>query len=217
MFGITDLSTYLLGTIAVIMLPGVNSLYCLTVAGQYGVRAAYRAVAGILLGDSVLILATVLGAGTLLKLYPALFHSIKLIGGLYLAYLGAQLVQGAVKKWHFVPPKYVSEPSQATLAPLPNTFKRALLLSLTNPKAILFLLSFFVQFVDAAYPYPALSFLLLALILQLCSLIYLTVLVFAGRGLVRVFRQHIKTSALAMGLVGILFMGFAVRMWTVGI
>ena len=62
MFGITDLTTYLIGTIAIILLPGPNSIYCLTVAGQHGVKAAYRAVGGILLGDTLLILATALGA-----------------------------------------------------------------------------------------------------------------------------------------------------------
>ena len=98
MFGITDLAAYIIGTIAIILLPGPNSMYCLTVAGQHGAKAAYRAVAGILLGDSLLILATVLGAGTLLKLYPALFHGIKLAGGLYLAYIGCNLLPGAAKK-----------------------------------------------------------------------------------------------------------------------
>ena len=49
MLGITDLTTYVIGTVAVILLPGPNSMYCLTTAGQHGVKVAYRAVAGILL------------------------------------------------------------------------------------------------------------------------------------------------------------------------
>ncbi len=217
MFGITDLAAYIIGTIAVILLPGPNSMYCLTVAGQHGAKAAYRAVAGILLGDSLLILATVLGAGTLLKLYPALFHGIKLAGGLYLAYIGCNLLRGAAKKWHFRPGATAS-PNGANNPPEPqHIFKRALLLSLTNPKAILFFLSFFVQFVDPAYPHPALSFLALAVILQLVSLLYLNTLVFAGRTLTRAFKRHTKISAAAMAAVGLMFIGFAVKMWTAGL
>ncbi len=214
MFGITDLTTYLIGTIAIILLPGPNSIYCLTVAGQHGVKAAYRAVGGILLGDTLLILATALGAGAVLKLYPALFHLIQLAGGLYLAYIGINLLRAAAKKWAAAPlPQYPDAgPPKATGEP--RSFTRALLLSLTNPKAILFFLSFFVQFVDPAYPNPALSFFVLALILQLTSFIYLNLLVFAGHGLTQAFRRHIKTSAAAMGLVGVLFIGFAVKMWT---
>ena len=140
MFGIINPLSYLIGTIILIIMPGPNSMFCLSVAAQHGARKAYRAVCGVLLGDLVLILLTVLGAGTVLKLYPALFHAMKLAGGLYLAYIGFGLLHGALRKW-FAPP-----PALATgLPPTPpagHIFKRALLLSLTNPKAILFLLSF---------------------------------------------------------------------------
>lgn len=212
MYGITDLSAYVLGAVAIILLPGPNSMYCLTIAGQYGVRIAYRAVAAILLGDTLLILATVLGAGTVLKLYPALFHGIRMVGGLYLAWLGWQLLQAAARKWHFKQPVLVASESPAAALPK-NVFGRALMLSLTNPKAILFYLSFFVQFVDPAYPHPGLSFLILSLILQALSLVYLNALVFSGHQLTQTFRRRTKTSAAAMALVGLMFFGFAVRMW----
>ena len=39
MFGITDLTTYIIGTIFIILLPGPNSLYVLSVAAKRGVRA----------------------------------------------------------------------------------------------------------------------------------------------------------------------------------
>ncbi|MDO5058812.1 MAG: leucine efflux protein LeuE [Neisseria sp.] len=208
----------MIGAIAIILLPGPNSMYCLTVAGQYGIKAAYRAVAAILLGDSILILATVLGAGTLLKLYPALFHGIRLVGGLYLAYLGWNLLRAAVKKWHYRVPQNAADASFSdgleNKQTVPqNIFSRALVLSLTNPKAILFFLSFFVQFVDPAYPNPALSFFILAVILQLISFAYLNILVFSGYRLTQAFRKRVKTSAVAMGIVGLMFVGFAVKMW----
>ena len=92
-------------------------------------------------------------------------------------------------------------------------FKRALLLSLTNPKAILFLLSFFVQFVNPAYAHPLLSFLVLALILQITSFAYLSLLVFSGSRLAAAFRRQRRVSAAGMGAVGLLFIGFAVKLW----
>ena len=216
MFGITDLSTYLIGTIAIIVLPGPNSMYCLAVAGQYGARAAYRTAAGIVLGDAILMLATALGAGTVLKLYPWLFHAIKLVGGLYLAYLGWGLLRGAVKKWHLRlrPSGQGAAPAQAASQ---RFFSRALLLSTTNPKVILFCLSFFVQFVDQTYPNPALSFFILAAFLQLFSVIYLNILIFGGRALSQRFQQHQRMAAASMGAVGLMFIGFAVKMWTAAI
>ncbi|MFV2029125.1 leucine efflux protein LeuE [Neisseria sp. S1] len=212
MYGITDVGTYLIGTIAIITLPGPNSMYCLAISAQQGIKAAYRAVAAILLGDIILMLATILGAGTVLKLYPALFHGIKLLGGIYLAYIGWNLLRAAAKKWCFRPSENISAAVPNTVA-VQSVFRRALLLSLTNPKAILFFLSFFVQFVDPAYPYPALSFLLLALMLQAISFAYLSLLVLSGHRLTTVFRRRHKTSALAMAAVGMLFIGFACNLW----
>ena len=212
MFGITDLSTYIIGTIAVILLPGPNSMYCLAMAGQHGIKTGYRVVAGILLGDGVLMLATALGAGAVLKAVPELFHTVKLVGGLYLAYIGWGLLRGAVQKWLARPPQAVAAAAQAASAPK-HVFKRALLLSLTNPKAILFLLSFFVQFVNPAYAHPLLSFLVLALILQITSFAYLSLLVFSGSRLAAAFRRQRRVSAVGMGAVGLLFIGFAVKLW----
>lgn len=216
MFGITDFATYLIGTVAIILLPGPNSMYCLTAAGQHGVKAGYRAIAAILLGDSLLMLAAALGAGTVLKLYPALFHGVQLVGGLYLAYLGWNLLRAAAKKWHYPMPQNDTVPGKSDGGNGRQIFNRALLLSLTNPKAILFFLSFFIQFVDPAYPHPGVSFLVLALVLQLISFLYLNILVFAGSGLTQAFRRRTKTAALGMAAVGLLFIGFAVKMWTAG-
>lgn len=213
MFGITDLSTYLIGTIAIILLPGPNSLYCLSIAGRYGVKTAYRSIMGILLGDSLLMLATALGAATLFKLYPTLFNTIRLCGGLYLAYLGYQLLQAAWQKWQSAEKTQHSNQAANDIPPAKGIFSRALMLSLTNPKAILFFLSFFVQFVEPNYPHPALSFLILALILQIISFTYLNILVISGHHLTRKFSQSDKISASGMAVVGLLFIGFALKMW----
>lgn len=180
MFGITDLATYLTGVIIIITLPSPNSLYCLSVSASQGRRAGMGAMSGILVGDTILILATVFGAGTLLKLYPAVFDVIKLIGGCYLAYLVVRLIIGAYhtfKNRHatanksFNPPKVQSH----------NHFYRLSSLSLANPKAILFFLSFFVQFVRPDCDKLFLTFFILAVILQIVSFLYLTLLIFSGK------------------------------------
>lgn len=210
MNGISDLPQYLIGVIAVILVPGPNSLYCLSVAGQHGSRAAYRAIAGILLGDSLLILATVFGAGALLHRYPYLFHGIKIAGGLYLAWLGLNLLKGGWLAWQT---RRNTAPVTQKVAPR-RIFHHALTLSLMNPKAILFFLSFFTQFVRADAPNPLYSFLILALILQSVSFTYLNILAFAGMRLTAVFAHSRALAAVGMTLVGLLFIAFAVKLWT---
>lgn len=212
MFGITDISGFLIATIMIIILPGPNSLYCLSVSASQGKRAGFLAATGIVIGDSILIIATILGAGTLLRLYPAVFDTIKLVGGLYLAYLGIRLLMGAYQT--FVNRHILANSPVALAKPThQNYLMRALSLSLTNPKAILFFLSFFVQFVDPAYPRPYISFLILALILQVVSISYLSLLIIAGKGLAYRFASRPWLGISGMSLIGVLFLGFAVNLW----
>lgn len=210
MFGITDLPAYLIGTAIIIVLPGPNSLFCLSVSARYGRRAGYRCAAGILLGDALLMLATALGAGTLLKHHPALFDGIRLLGSLYMAYIGIRLLRAAAQTLNGT----ADNTDTGTAARPTRPFVRALILSLTNPKAILFFLSFFVQFADPAYPNPALTFLALALILQAFSFCYLNLLIAFGRGLRQTFGSRKRLAAGGMAAAGCLFFGFAAKLWT---
>ena len=79
-------------------------------------------------------------------------------------------------------------------------------------KAILFFVSFFIQFVDPAYPYPALTFLALGAIVQLFSLTYLTVLILLGVRVADGFRRRRKLAASMTGGVGALFVGFGAKL-----
>ena len=95
-----------------------------------------------------------------------------------------------------------------------HPFKTALTISILNPKAILFYLSFFVQFVDPAYPYPAITFAALALVLQIISMSYLTILIFSGAKLATYFTQRYKVTASCVAAVGLLFCGFGIKLAT---
>ena len=214
MLGVVDLPTYVLGVIAIILLPGPNSMFCLTVGAQYGVAKGYEAAAGVFLGDAILMALAALGAASVMVQYPALFNVIKYVGGAYLAYLGIKMIMGAIKGWMTPASTENSANESLQQTPAVNVFARALLLSLLNPKAILFFISFFVQFVDPHYPHPALSFTLLAVILQIVSLTYLTVLIFSGAHLVRWFHSRHKVASAGLASVGALFMSFAVKLWT---
>lgn len=210
MLGVLDLPTYIIGVIAIILLPGPNSMFCLTVGAQYGVKKGYQAAAGVFIGDAVLMFLAAVGAASVMLRYPAIFSVVKYAGGAYLAYLGIKMIRGAIQGWF----KPSSTENVTTPLQSPNVFGRALVLSILNPKAILFFISFFVQFVDPNYPHPAISFTVLAGILQVVSLLYLSALIFAGAHLVRWFHSRQKLAATGLASVGALFMGFAVKLWT---
>jgi leucine efflux protein len=199
-YGVINLWTYVAGVVFIILLPGPNSLFVLATGASRGVRAGYCAAFGVFLGDSVLMTLTAAGAASVLHLLPVLYVALKTAGALYLCYLGLHLLRSA---WHPGPAR-----AQA-VGGTDGRFRKALLLSLLNPKAILFLLSFFVQFVDPRYAHPALSFFILAAILQTCSLLYLSVLIFGGTRLAAFFRRRQMLARAGSGLVGLLFLGFA--------
>ena len=134
--------------------------------------------------------------------------AIKYAGAAYLAWLGVGLIRSALRSWRS--PVATREP-----APLPdatNPFRTALLISLMNPKAILFFVSFFIQFVAPDYPRPELSFLILGIIVQICSAVYLSVLIFGGVHLAAQFRQRRRFASMATGGVGALFIGFGAKL-----
>ncbi|WP_428309295.1 leucine efflux protein LeuE [Hydrocarboniphaga sp.] len=235
-FGLIDLPTYLLGTLIIVLLPGPNSLFVLGTAARSGVGPAYRAAGGVFLGDALLMVLAAGGVASLLKTYPAAFLVFKYIGAAYLLWIGANMLRGAfidnpspsgrgagVRDSMARPTAEQAEtPSSGPSGHLlpegegkkEQPFLRALLISLLNPKAIMFFMAFFIQFVDPAYPHTALSFALLGAIAQIMSFIYLSTLIFAGVRLAAGFRSRRRLSAALSGGAGTLFLGFGAKLAT---
>lgn len=185
----------------------------MSIASRFGVKTGYMGALGVFTGDMILILLTVLGAASLLHAFPWVFVLLKVVGASYLSYLGIRLVLASIKTW------MNTTPNQATLATETtekrfHPYRTALTISLLNPKAILFFLSFFIQFVDPNYPYPALSFAALSVILQIISMSYLTILIFSGIKLAQYFSRHYKVAAVAVAGVGVLFCAFGLKLAT---
>ncbi|MFC9034821.1 leucine efflux protein LeuE [Streptomyces arboris] len=214
MLGVTDLPTYLAGLLLIVLLPGPNSLYVLSVAARRGVRTGYKAAAGVWTGDAVLMTLAALGAASLLQTTPLLFAIVKYAGAGYLTWLAIGMLRAAASLWRERHRRTaeLAEEAEAPAAGAEHPYRRALVVSLINPKAILFLISFFVQFVDPGYAYPALSFLVLGTLLQLASFLYLSTLIFGGTRLAAAFRRRKRLSAGATSAAGVLFLGFAAKL-----
>jgi leucine efflux protein len=209
-YGITSIATFIAGTIFIILLPGPNSLYVMSVATRKGVAAGYRGACGVFVGDTILMLLSATGAASLLQANPALFMVIKYAGAAYLAWMGIGLLRAAVATWR----RKGTSASEGGQQEADNSrpFHTALLISLMNPKAILFFISFFIQFVDSSYEHTWLSFSILGLIVQFFSALYLSALIFGGAHLAAQFRRRRRFSAVATGGVGGLFISFGAKL-----
>lgn len=209
MFGVIDLPTYLAGLVLIVLLPGPNSLYVLSVAARRGVRAGYTAAAGVWCGDAVLMTLSAAGVASLLQANAVLFGIVKYAGAGYLTWLAFGMLRAAWGMWRTRgETSAVAEPGAADERP----YRRALVISLFNPKAILFFVAFFVQFVDPGYAYPALSFVVLGVFAQVASFLYLSALIFSGTRLAEAFRRRRRLSAGVTSAAGALFLGFAVKL-----
>lgn len=213
MFGITDLTTFIIGTTLIVMLPGPNSLYVMSTASRYGIKTGYKAAFGVYAGDMVLIFLTALGAASLLHAFPVLFTLLKIIGAIYLSYLGIKLFIAAYHAWNTIHTSAEIKQAEQNIEQL-HPFRTAMTISILNPKAILFYLSFFVQFVDSSYPYPALTFTLLAIVLQIISMSYLSILIFSGARLAQFFGHRYRLTSICVATVALLFCGFGIKLAT---
>lgn len=205
-YGVLNLWTYVIGVIFIIIVPGPNSLYVLKTGVTHGVKAGYTAALGVFIGDAILIFCAYIGIASLIRTSPMLFTIVKFLGALYLLFLGLKILYGSLFK------------PRATATPIIESghsiMRKSLTLSLTNPKAILFYVSFFVQFIDFGYAHTSVSFLILATILELVSFTYLTTLIFAGALLAKFFSHKKVLAKLGNSAIGLLFLAFATRLAT---
>lgn len=136
MFGVADYGAFVAAVIIFLAIPGPGNLALITSTGKGGIAGGLAATLGVIAADQVLMWAAVAGVATLLLAYPAAFHAVQWLGAAYLAWLGARMLlarPGAKPILHIEPHHY---------------FRQAALITLLNPKAIVFYMAFFPLFVD---------------------------------------------------------------------
>lgn len=212
--GVIDYWIFVGYTVGIILAPGPNSVFVLTTAAKAGVLKGYQAALGVFLGDAILIALSALGVASLIKASPVLFAVIKLAGTIYLCYLGCMILKSVLFSSRPISDdnSLTNDESKKSCSFDRSPFYKALLLSLSNPKAILFIVAFLSQFINLQYTYTGLSFLVLGTTLEFISFIYLSCLIFSGVSLARWFKNRRRLTNLANASVGLLFMGFGVRL-----
>ena len=205
-FGVLNFWTYVVGAFFIVLVPGPNTLFVLKTGIGHGVKKGYLAATGVFIGDAVLMFLAFAGVATLIKTTPVLFNIVRYLGAIYLLWMGGKMLY-AVLTQRDGHSSADSEPGSAIL-------KRSLTLSLTNPKAILFYVSFFVQFIDVSAKTPGLAFFILALTLEIISFIYMSFLILSGSFVTRYVKTKKKLAKIGNSLIGLVFVGFAARLAT---
>lgn len=133
---------YFVLVFGIIILPGMDMAFVLASALVDSRRAGFAAVAGIVAGGIIHIAMSAIGIGLILKTVPQLFNAMLIAGALYIAWIGWSLLRGA---------SALGEIKTEVPRTLTTTFGRAVLTCLLNPKAYVFMLAVFPQFLRLEY------------------------------------------------------------------
>ena len=200
MFGVADYGAFVVAVIVFLAIPGPGNLVLLTATGKGGVRGGMAATLGVIAGDQVLMWLAVAGVATLLSTSPRLFTAVQWLGAAYLAWMG----------WRMI----MTRPGGAPVLKIRTGqyFRQALLITLLNPKAIVFYMAFFPLFVDPAGHQGLTTFAFMALTIATLTFAYGVVAVLLAHFLAERLRANRMVSGFLEKLAGLFLIGFGIRL-----
>lgn len=202
--GIQDLWTFLAAVLVFLALPGPGTFTLLTATGRGGIRGGYTALAGLLVGDQILMWLALAGVAALLKANPTVFHAVQYLGAVYLLWVGISLLRT---------PRVAGTGPAGTVRLTPgHYFRQAILVSLLNPKAILFYMAFLPLFIDPRQHQGVATFAALAGIIFVVSIAYCSLLIGVGNLARRRLIQHPRVGEALRRVAGLFLIGFGVRL-----
>jgi leucine efflux protein len=196
MFGIADYPAFCAAILLFLALPGPGTLALLTSTAKGGMRGGSAATLGVILGDQVLLWLAVAGVAALLAAHPSWLRGLQWLGAAYLGWIGLKLLL-----------------AREGSAPVVNIrmgqyLRQAFLITLLNPKAIVFYMAFFPLFIDPAQHRGLLTFVVMAATIAVITAVYclaLCALAERVRAQVQAHRRLAKALERAAGLLLIAF------------
>ena len=200
MLGVTDYGALVVAVLVFLAIPGPGNLALITSTSKGGIRGGLAATLGVILGDQCLMWLALAGVATLLATYPAAFYAVQWLGAAYLAWLGALLLlakPGAAPVLHIRPQHYL---------------RQAFMITLLNPKAIVFYMAFFPLFVDPVRHQGLITFAFMAATIAVLTFIYGLGAVLLTHYLAERLRANPLVSRTMGKLAGLFLIGFGIRL-----
>jgi leucine efflux protein len=200
MFGIANYGAFVAAIVVFLLIPGPGNLALITSTTKGGIRGGLAATLGVIAGDQVLMWTAVAGVAALLTSYPLAFNAVQWLGAAYLAFLGFKMLV-----------------AKAGDAPILNIrpshfFRQAVMITLLNPKAIVFYMAFFPLFVDPAQHQGLLTFGVMAATIAALTFAYGLVACLLTHVLAARMRASPSVSAALNKLAGVFLIGFGVKL-----
>ncbi len=200
MFGIVDYGAFVVATVVFLLIPGPGNLALITSTGKGGIKGGLGATLGVILGDQVLMWLAVAGVAALLSSYPTAFIAVQWLGAAYLAWLGGFMLfakAGSAPVLDIKPHHYLAQ---------------AFMITLLNPKAIVFYMAFFPLFVDPSRHQVEKTFALMAVTIAALTFAYGLTVVLLTHFLAARLKASPVVSTLLEKLAGVFLVGFGVKL-----
>jgi threonine/homoserine/homoserine lactone efflux protein len=200
MFGVADYGAFVAAIIIFLAIPGPGNLALITSTGKGGIAGGLAATFGVIAGDQVLMWAAVAGVAALLTAYPTAFSAVQWLGAAYLAWLGLKMLlakPGAKPILNIEPHHYL---------------KQAGLITLLNPKAIVFYMAFFPLFVDPARHQGLLTFAVMAATIAVLTFAYGLIVVLLTHHLAERMRANPFIGRALEKVAGMFLLGFGIKL-----
>jgi len=200
MFGVADYGAFVVAVIVFLAIPGPGNLALITSTGKGGMVGGLAATMGVIAGDQVLMWLAVAGVAALLSTSPWLFAGVQWLGAGYLAWLG----------WRMI----VAEPGDAPVLNIRagHYFRQALMITLLNPKAIVFYMAFFPLFVDPVRHQGLSTFGFMAGTIAALTFLYGALVVALTRHFADRLRANPHVVRWLNRVAGTLLLGFGLRL-----
>ena len=200
MFGISDYGAFAAAFVLLLFLPGPGNVALISSASKGGLSGGMASVLGLLVGDQILLWFTVAGVAALLQTVPMLFMALQWLGAAYLMWLGFKMITAKTGEGPSI---------QITLG---HYFRETMLITLLNPKAILFYLAFFPQFIDPVHHQGWVTFAVMALTIAALGFVYCFGVVLVTHFMAERIRANPKVSGGLQKLAGLCLIGFGLKM-----
>jgi threonine/homoserine/homoserine lactone efflux protein len=201
MFGIADYGAFCAAIVVFLALPGPGTFALLGATSKGGFRGGAAATLGLIAGDQILLWLAVAGVAALLAAHPTLFDAVRWAGAGYLGWIGLKLLLA----------RDGESASPVQIAPRQYA-RQALLITVLNPKAIVFYMAFFPLFIDPATHRGVPTFAAMALTIAVITAVWcLTLCAFAGAVAAKV-RAHRRLGMALQRLAGLCMIGFGLRL-----
>ncbi|MGF1481340.1 MAG: LysE family translocator [Cyanophyceae cyanobacterium] len=200
-------SLFIAASLALIVVPGPDSIYVISRSIAQGRQAGLLSSWGTSTGAFMHTIAAALGLSAILATSAYAFTMVKSIGAIYLIYLG---VKTFFAQTHLGELEINQEKDTSSWA----IFGQGILVDLLNPKSAIFFLAFLPQFIDPAIPSKAVTFVSLGTSFIFMALAWDLILIMSSTSIAHHLHQNGSLGRQLNRLTGIVFIGLGLRLAT---